>query len=138
MVREELDPGYDGAGQGGTPLCPAGTGPGCDTDYDYASRPESVHRAVERVSLTGKIQRPLISIQGTLDALTPPATFGDVYDRMVTAAGRAPLHRYVHVDGGAHTDGLVVLDKERLKPMLPSFVAAFGELEAWARPTTLC
>ncbi|MFF1339876.1 tannase/feruloyl esterase family alpha/beta hydrolase [Streptomyces sp. NPDC058290] len=136
VVREELDPDYDGAGQGGTPLCPAGTGPGCDTDYDYASRPESVHRAVERISLTGKIQRPLISIQGTLDALTPPAAFGDVYDRMVTDAGRAPLHRYVHVDGGAHTDGLVVLDKERLKPMLPSFVAAFGELEAWARPTT--
>ncbi|MFI6001478.1 hypothetical protein ACIA98_13800 [Streptomyces sp. NPDC051366] len=57
-----------------------------------------------------------------------------MYDRMVTDAGRAPLHRYVHVDGGAHTDGLVVLDKNRLKPMLPSFVAAFGELEAWTRP----
>ncbi|MFB7470679.1 hypothetical protein [Kitasatospora sp. NPDC056184] len=67
-----------------------------------ASRPESVHRAVERISVTGNINRPLISIQGTLDALTPPATFGDVYDRMVTAAGKAPLHRYVHVPGGTH------------------------------------
>ncbi|MFE6868630.1 tannase/feruloyl esterase family alpha/beta hydrolase [Kitasatospora sp. NPDC057692] len=134
-VREEVDPDYDGARQGGTPFCPPGTAPGCDTDYDFASRPEPVHRAVERISLTGNIKRPLISIQGTLDALTPPATFGDVYDRMVTAAGRAPLHRYVHVPGGTHTDGLVRIDKE-YRPMLPSFVAAFNELEAWARPTT--
>ncbi|MFD0379544.1 tannase/feruloyl esterase family alpha/beta hydrolase [Streptomyces sp. NPDC127112] len=136
VVREELDPDYDGATQGGTPFCPAGTGPGCDTDYDFASRPEAVHRAVERISLTGNIKRPLISIQGTLDALTPPATFGDVYDRMVTDAGRASLHRYVHVPGGTHTDGLVAIDKETYRPMLPSFVAAFGELETWTGPTT--
>ncbi|WP_043475935.1 tannase/feruloyl esterase family alpha/beta hydrolase [Kitasatospora sp. MBT66] len=136
VIREEVDPDYDGDRQGGTPFCPPGSTPGCDTDYDFASRPESVHRAVERISLTGNIKRPLISIQGTLDALTPPATFGDVYDRMVTAAGRAPLHRYVHVPGGTHTDGLVVIDTKTYKPMLPSFVAAFNELEGWARPTT--
>ncbi|MEU1377730.1 tannase/feruloyl esterase family alpha/beta hydrolase [Streptomyces triculaminicus] len=138
VIREELDPEYDGAGQAGTPFCPAGTTRGCDTDYDFAARPESVHRAVDRISLTGRIQRPLISIQGTLDVLTPPSTFGDVYDRMITEAGRARLHRYVHVPGGTHTDGLVALsnDKIELKPMLPSFVSAFGELEAWARPTT--
>ncbi|WP_431683152.1 tannase/feruloyl esterase family alpha/beta hydrolase [Kitasatospora sp. KL5] len=135
-VREEVDPGYDGARQAGTPFCPAGAGPGCDTDYDFASRPEAVHRTVERISLTGEIRRPLISIQGTLDALTPPAAFGDVYDRMVTDAGRAALHRYIHVPGGTHTDGLVAIDKEAYRPMLPSFVAAFGELEAWTRPNT--
>ncbi|GAA0327964.1 hypothetical protein GCM10010302_78670 [Streptomyces polychromogenes] len=95
-----------------------------------------MHRAVERISLTGRIQRPLISIQGTLDALTPPATFGDVYDRMVTDAGRASQHRYVHVPGGAHTDGLAAIGKEAYRPMLPSFVAAFAEMEAWTRATT--
>ncbi|MCX4631665.1 hypothetical protein [Streptomyces sp. NBC_01443] len=96
-----------------------------------------MHRAVERISLTGKIRRPLISIQGTLDALTPPATFGDVYDRMVTDAGRAPLHRYVHVDGGAHTDGLVVLDRNRLKPdaaVLRRSVRRAGGLGPPSRP----
>ncbi|MBT2402907.1 MULTISPECIES: hypothetical protein [unclassified Streptomyces] len=77
--------------------------------------------------------RPLISIQGTLDVLTPQATFGDVYDRMVTDAGRARLHRYVLVPGGTHTDGLVPVDKDALRPMLPSFVSAFGELEDWTR-----
>ncbi|QNP75969.1 tannase/feruloyl esterase family alpha/beta hydrolase [Streptomyces roseirectus] len=135
LVREELDPGYDGPLQAGTPFCPAGTTPGCDTDYDFATRPNPVHRAVERISLTGDIQRPLISVQGTLDALTPPAAFGDVYARMVTAAGRAPLHRYHHIPGGTHTDGLTALDPEAYTPMLPAFVTALTELETWTRPT---
>ncbi|MFJ8210430.1 hypothetical protein [Streptomyces sp. NPDC096033] len=95
-----------------------------------------MHRAVERSSLTGRIQRPLISIQGTLDALTPPATFGDVYDRMVTDARRASLHRHVHVPAGTHTDGLVAIDNEAYRPMPPSFVTAIAELEPWTRPTT--
>ncbi len=133
LIREELDPGYDGAARAGTPFCPAGTGArGCDADYDFASRPASVHEAVERVALTGRIQRPLISIQGTRDVLTPPATFGDVYDRMVTEAGRARLHRYVLVPDGSHTDGLVQVS-DKVRPMLPSFVAAFEDLEAWTQ-----
>ncbi|WP_331735147.1 hypothetical protein [Streptomyces sp. NBC_00211] len=36
-----------------------------------------------------------------------------------------------------HTDGLVAIGKEAYEPMLPSFVAAFAELETWApRPDT--
>lgn len=136
VIREELDPDYDGAAQAGTPFCPEGTGAGCDTDYDFAARPESVHKAVERIALTGRIQRPLISIQGTLDALTPQAAFGDVYHRMVTDSGRGGLHRYITVPGGAHTDGLVALDTEHLRPMLGDFTAAFGDLEVWTRPTS--
>ncbi|GHB70373.1 hypothetical protein GCM10010347_45820 [Streptomyces cirratus] len=138
VIREELDPDYDGPGapQPGTPPCPAGTGAGCDTDYDFASRPRAVHEAVERISLTGNIRRPLISIQGSLDALTPPAAFGDAYHRMVTTAGRAGLHRYVTVPGGAHTDGLVPLDPDHLRPMLGSFTKALSDLECWTRPTS--
>ncbi|MET7599066.1 tannase/feruloyl esterase family alpha/beta hydrolase [Streptomyces sp. NPDC004082] len=133
VIREELDPGYDGPAQAGTPFCPEGTGGGCDTDYDFASRPRAVHQAVQRIALTGNIRRPLISIQGELDALTPPAAFGDVYHRMVTDAGRARLHRYVTVPGGAHTDGLVALDPDRLRPMLGNFRAALRDLEASTR-----
>ncbi|MEU4352390.1 tannase/feruloyl esterase family alpha/beta hydrolase [Streptomyces sp. NPDC023838] len=135
VIREELDPDYDGPTEGGAPLCPEGTGPGCDTDYDFVARPRAVHKAVERISLTGNIHRPLISIQGTLDALTPPAAFGDVYHRMVAATGHAALHRYTQVPGGAHTDGLVALDKDHVRPMLGDFMAALSELEAWTRPT---
>lgn len=42
IYREEFDPDYDGPLQAGIPFCQSGT-PNCDTDYDYASRPESVH-----------------------------------------------------------------------------------------------
>jgi hypothetical protein len=54
---------------------------------------------------------------------------------MVADAGRSPLHRYVLVAGGTHTDGLVPIAPQTLKPMLPSFVTAFGELETWTRHT---
>jgi hypothetical protein len=131
LVREELDPDYDGAVEAGTPFCAEGTGAGCDTDYDLAARPGAVHRAVARVALTGRINRPLVSIQGSLDVLTPPATHGDAYHRMVTEAGRGGLHRYRHVPGGTHTDGLVPIAPGVLRPMLPAFTSAFTELEAW-------
>jgi len=85
------------------------------------------------VSLTGRIKRPLVSIQGTLDALTPPPRYGDVYHHMVTDAGRGELHRYRLVAGGTHTDGLVPIAVGLLRPMLPAFVEGFAELEVMAR-----
>lgn len=133
ILREELDPGYDGATEAGSPFCPVGTGPGCDTDYDFVKRPKAVHRAVERVSLTGRIGRPLISIHGTLDALAPISQVGDVYDNMVADAGRGRLHRYYRITGGTHTDGLAGAFPALIHPMLPDFLAAFAQLEAWTQ-----
>ncbi|GAA1193389.1 hypothetical protein F4556_000737 [Kitasatospora gansuensis] len=133
VIREELDPEYDGATEAGTPFCPEGTGAGCDTDYDYAARPQQVHDAVGRVSLSGRIGKPLISIQGTLDALLPITKSGDVYDRMVGEAGRADLHRYYRITGGTHVDALVAADTYRLRPMQSCFVTAFDALVSWTR-----
>src|SRR5262249_5179678 len=104
LLREEFDPDYDGALEAGTPFCPEGTGAGCDTDYDYAARPAAVHEAVERVSLTGRIGKPLITVHGTLDVLVP-ITASDRYDRMINEAGRGNLNRYYRIEGGNHTDG---------------------------------
>jgi hypothetical protein len=95
-------PGYDRATEGGTPFCSEGTGPGCDTDYGYTSRPRAVHTAVGRVSLTGRIGRPLITLRGTRDVLLPISRSGDVYVRMVEDAGRADLHRYYRITDGSH------------------------------------
>jgi acetyl esterase/lipase len=131
IVREEFDPDYDGALQAGIPFCPQGTGAGCDTDYDYASRPESVHRAVSRVSLTGRISRPLITVQGTLDVLVPISTSGDRYDRMIKRAGRDALNRYYRIEGGNHTDGLFAANPGVVRPMLPCFRDAFDAMTAW-------
>jgi hypothetical protein len=90
-------------------------------------------RTVSRVALTGRIGKPLITLQGTLDTLLPISQSGDVYAEMVRAKGRAPLHRYHRVENGNHTDGLVDLYPDRLVPMAPHFQAAVTELEHWLR-----
>jgi hypothetical protein len=115
IYREEFDPGFEGD----------------DADYDYASRP--IHQAVARISLTGRIGKPLITLQGTLDSLLPISKSGDVYAAMVQAQGRAFLHRYHRVENGTHADGLVDLYPDRLVPLAPEFQKAFTELACWLR-----
>ncbi|WP_458248071.1 tannase/feruloyl esterase family alpha/beta hydrolase [Streptomyces sp. MAI_2237] len=139
IYRAEFDPGYDpdcpGASAGSTAdrilaPCPA------DAVYDYAARPAAVHRAVARVSLTGRIGRPLITLHGDLDALLPKAADSDVYARMVDASGRGPLHRYYTIEGGTHVDGLYDTYPDRLRPILPCYRSAFDSLVSWVEKGT--
>ncbi|GAA4565768.1 tannase/feruloyl esterase family alpha/beta hydrolase [Planotetraspora kaengkrachanensis] len=130
IYREEFDPDFDGATQAGTPFCASGT-PACDADYDYASRPRSVHKAVEKVSLTGKIKRPLITVHGTLDTLLPISQDSDVYATMVGDQHRGGLFRYYRVEGGNHVDVLYPTAPDQLRPLLPCFRSAFTALEKW-------
>jgi hypothetical protein len=132
IYREEVDPSFDGALAAGVPFCASGT-PSCDADYGYASRPASVARAVERISLTGRIGKPLLSLHGTLDTLLPITRDSDVYDRMITDAGRGALHRYYRVEDGNHVDGLVDQFPARLRPLGPCFRTAFDALAGWLR-----
>ncbi|MGW2072549.1 tannase/feruloyl esterase family alpha/beta hydrolase [Streptomyces sp. NPDC001953] len=134
IYRAEFDPSYDtscpGASAGSTVeeiLAPCRS----DAAYDYAARPASVHRAVARVALTGRIGKPLITLHGALDALLPKATDSDVYARMVARSGRGALHRYYSVEGGTHVDGLYDTYPDRLRPVLPCYRAAFDALTAW-------
>lgn len=117
IYREEFDPSYDGN----------------DADYDYAARPDSVHAAVARIALAGRIGKPLITLHGTLDALLPISQSGDAYAELVDQAGRGTLHRYDRVEAGNHVDGLVDVYPDRLTPIGPRFRAAFDELDAWLR-----
>ncbi|MGN6130829.1 MAG: alpha/beta hydrolase family protein [Nocardioidaceae bacterium] len=130
IYREEVDPSYDGALQAGIPFCQSGT-PSCDADYDLAARPRSVDRAIARISLTGRIGKPLLTLHGTLDALLPISTDSDIYDAMVDRAGRGSLHRYYRIEDGNHVDGLYNAFPDRLRPMLPCARTAFAALEAW-------
>lgn len=134
IYRAEFDPAYDPGCPGPTAgstaeqilsPCPA------DATYDYASRPASVHRAVARVALTGRIGRPLITLHGDLDALLPKAADSDVYARMVAASGRRALHRYYTIRGGTHVDGLYDTYPDRLRPILPCYRSAFDALVSW-------
>ncbi len=130
IYREELDPLYDGDLQAGIPFCQSGT-PSCDADYDLAARPAQVRRDIARISLTGRIGKPMITLHGTLDSLLPIRTDSDVYDRMVDRSGRGALHRYYRVEDGNHVDGLYSAFPTRLRPMLPCARTAFTALEAW-------
>jgi hypothetical protein len=133
--REAFDPTYDGATKAGTPFCKIGTAPGtptaCDAQYDYASRPRAVHQAVASVSLTGRIGKPMITLHGDLDALLPIRTDSDVYDRMITTAGRGSLHRYYTIQGGNHVDGRADVYPAQLRPILPCYREAFLRLTEW-------
>jgi hypothetical protein len=112
IYQAELDPAYTGA--------PA--------DYDYAARPAEVHDAVRRISLTGRIGRPLITLHGTLDSLLPISQDSDVYAAMIHAAGRDRLFRYLRVENGNHVDGLVDVFPDKLTPIAPQFLAALDSL----------
>jgi hypothetical protein len=130
VYREEVDPAYDGATQAGTPFCQSGT-PACDADYDYASRPADVRKAVSRIALTGRIGKPLLTVHGTLDVLLPITEDSDVYARMVHAAGRDKLFRYYRVEGGNHVDSLFDTFPDQLRPLTPCHRSAFVALESW-------
>ncbi|MFA1543991.1 tannase/feruloyl esterase family alpha/beta hydrolase [Actinomadura monticuli] len=114
IYREEFDPSYTGE----------------EADYNYADRPEEVHRAVARVSLTGEIRKPLITLQGTYDSLLPISTDSDVYAKLVRARGKAP-YRYYRLEAANHTDGLYDVYPDRLRPLLPCMRTAFTALESW-------
>ncbi|MFF4368346.1 3-hydroxybutyrate oligomer hydrolase family protein [Streptomyces sp. NPDC001594] len=130
IYREELDPGYDGPQEAGTPFCAPGT-PACDADYDYRLRPRSVHEAVAKIALTGRIGKPLITLHGTLDVLLPIGQDSDVYARMVTEAGRGGLLRYYRIEGGTHVDSLSDAFPDRLRPLVPCHRSALAALETW-------
>ncbi|NGN65250.1 tannase/feruloyl esterase family alpha/beta hydrolase [Streptomyces sp. A7024] len=137
--RAEFDPAYD-------PKCPGPTAGSttaeilapCPSDavYDYADRPDSVHRAVARVALTGRIGKPLLTLHGDLDTLLPIGTDSDVYARMTADRGRGDLHRYYRIEGGTHVDGLYDTHPDRLRPLLPCFRTAFDALAAWTERGT--
>ncbi|MFI5696699.1 tannase/feruloyl esterase family alpha/beta hydrolase [Kribbella sp. NPDC051586] len=102
-----LDPSYNGS----------------DVDYDYTQRPDA-RAALERVTLTGNIGRPLVTIHGTYDCLLPIAHHSDAYAELVRRAGRSDLHTYHRIEAGNHLDGLVDAHPDRLVPLVPLLRAA--------------
>ncbi len=133
LYREELDPSYDGGLSGGVPLCQAGTLPPgtCDADYVYAHRPKAVKDAIARVSLTGKIGKPMLTLHGTYDSLLPIKEDSDVYVPMIRKAGKGSMHRYYRIAGGNHVDQLADDFPATTRPILPCYYDALVALDAW-------
>jgi tannase/feruloyl esterase/3HB-oligomer hydrolase 3HBOH len=125
--REEFDPYYAGA----------------DADYNYAERinPEknplgklfadAIKDAVAKVSLTGNIGKPLITVHGTLDTLLPITQTSGKYAELVKDVGKSHLHRYYTIEGGTHIDSLYDHYPDQLRPILPCYRAAFERLIEW-------
>jgi hypothetical protein len=99
--QKRLDPGYDTYG--------AGLG-----DYNYYARlsVSDVGAQVAAFATTGRIQRPLITVAGTMDALLPIDHHARAYARKVAAAqddhdrGRRhePEYRLYEVQNGNHIE----------------------------------
>ncbi|HEY5845935.1 MAG TPA: tannase/feruloyl esterase family alpha/beta hydrolase [Nakamurella sp.] len=134
IFREEVDPTYDGDTPAGYPLCAPGT-IDCDADYDLASRPEEVKDALEKISLTGRIGKPLLQLQGTLDTAVTPRD-SRLYADMIADHGRGKLTRLYEVEGGSHFEDLYGQQPGLLRPMLPCFRDAFEALEQWTQDGT--
>ncbi len=130
IYREEFDPTYDGSLEAGIPFCASGT-PGCDADYDYASRPQAVKDAVAKIALTGNIGKPMLTLHGTVDALLPRAIHSDAYSALIAGAGQAAKHRYYVIQDGNHVDGLYSAFPTQLRPILPCYRQAFRDLVDW-------
>jgi pimeloyl-ACP methyl ester carboxylesterase len=90
VFAKELDPAYAGEPQ----------------DYDYLARRKPFHlsQRVKKISTGGDIQRPLITIQGTMDALLPINRHARPFRNAVLAAGRASQHRLYEVQNGNHIE----------------------------------
>jgi hypothetical protein len=131
ILREELDPSFDGDTQAGHPFCAPGT-PACDADYDLDTRPPEVIEAFGGIALTGRIGKPLITLQGTLDTANRPADT-QLYADMIEQQGRTEMARLYEIEGGSHFEGLYGRHPELLRPMLPCFRDAFELLEQWTQ-----
>jgi len=136
IYREEFDPRYDGERKAGYPFCQEEVTPPpkCDANYQYKKRPEQVKEAVEKVSLTGNIGKPMLTLHGTYDNLLPMRLHSNRYRALIENQGKGNMHRYYKIENGNHVDSY--FDRYRqeptyVRPILPCYWAAFGELEEW-------
>ena len=94
--------------------------------YDYAARPAARH-AVRALENTGRIGKPLWSVAGEGDLLTPTSRHLDPYAALVKEAGRGALHRATRVPLGSHSDADAHI-VPTAAPLMPAAHRAFEEL----------
>ena len=144
IYREEFDPRYDGEQKAGYPFCQEEANiEGCDANYQYGKRPDRVKDAVRKVSLTGNIGKPMLTLHGTLDVLLPMRLHSNRYRALIENAGKGNRHRYYKIEDGTHVDSYYdryradTPDEEKfpegtyVRPILPCYWAAFEEIEEW-------
>jgi len=89
--QKRLDPGYDTYGAG-------------LANYNYVAR-QAVSEVGDNVAdfaTSGRIQRPLVTVAGTMDALLPVDRHARAYARKVATAGEERDDRHEHFRGQRH------------------------------------
>lgn len=117
---------------------PSYTGETSQYDFD-ARRAESIARAWElnlalaRISTPGAIQRPLITVSGTIEQLAPIDEHARAFQRDVVRSGRGALHRLYEVQNGGHIDRLrdASFQFTQLEYVAPHAQRALDLLEQW-------
>lgn len=108
--------------------------------WDYYKRPDTVRAYFRKFENTGKINKPLITVQGTWDVLIPVSASSQPYRALIEKNGKAALHRLYLVEQGTHLDGWVGDPKRdpdhKLQPLLPYAHQAFDLLVAWVENGT--
>jgi hypothetical protein len=131
VFAKELDPAYDGEPQ----------------DYDYTGRRKLFHLSprLGKISTGGTIDRPLITIHGTMDALLPIKRHARPFRDAVLAAGKADLHRLYEVQNGNHIERYrqSCCNFTQLEFLQPHAHEAFNRLVTWiekgiAPPASQC
>lgn len=139
--QKRLDPAYDSYGAG-------------LANYDYYRRQavSDVGQQVGRIATTGDIQRPIVTVVGTMDALLPIDHHARAYARAVRArlpdgSGRAAGHRQgsyrlYEVQNGNHIESYKAFYPQ-LEYLLPHTQRAFDLLvshveSGWALPPDQC
>jgi predicted esterase len=119
VFAKELDPAYDGDPE----------------NYDYMARRKPFHLSprVAKISTDGNIERPLITIHGTMDALLPIARHARPFRDAVAAAGKAAMHRLYEVQNGNHIERYrqSCCNFTQLEFLQPHAHDAFHRLVAW-------
>jgi len=104
-------------------------------DYHWQERPQAVKQAIAQISLTGNIQKPLISLAGTWDVQIDSLYHSVGYQNLINVIGQGDKHRLYLIERGNHLDGLVGNPKidpdHKLQAILPYYHQAFDILVDW-------
>jgi hypothetical protein len=78
----------------------------------------------------------MLTLHGTYDVLLPMRLHSNRYRALIENQGKGSKHRYYKIEDGTHVDSY--FDRYRqepepgyVRPILPCYWAAFGELEEW-------
>jgi pimeloyl-ACP methyl ester carboxylesterase len=119
LYAKELDPSYSGLPE----------------HYDYLARRKSAKLSpnIGKISTSGDIQRPMLTIHGTMDALLPIKRHARPYRDAVVEAGKGGMHRLYEVQNGNHIErfGQSAFNFRQLELLQPHAHNAFGLLVDW-------